>query len=100
MNFNTTPTRQELSEAMAELPAEMLPELANFLEYLRFKVHASVGEPIASPQTVEKGDNFLLSIAGLGESEEIDLSERDKETRKFSMPKNYVRFWDDSTPAL
>lgn len=73
---------------MAELPAEMLPELANFIEYLRFKVNSPAVAPITSQEQVRKGDNFLLNIAGLGESEEIDLSERDEEILKAEINPN------------
>ena len=31
------PNRQELKQAIDELPAEVLPELASFMEYLRYK---------------------------------------------------------------
>jgi hypothetical protein len=47
--------------------------LANSLEYLRFK---------SNQLTVKKAseeNNFLMAIAGLGESDETDLSERDEE---------------------
>ena len=70
-----TPTREQLSQAIDELPSETLPELANFIEYLQFKV-ASFESPL---KTEPKSHGFLMSIAGLGESEETDLSERDEE---------------------
>ena len=70
-----TPTREQLSQAIDELPSETLPELANFTEYLRFKV-TSFEYPL---KTEAKSNQFLMSIAGLGESEETDLSERDEE---------------------
>jgi hypothetical protein len=53
------------------LPAEVLPELANYLTYLQFKVERS-------SQSDQSGAGFLLSIAGIGEAEE-DLSEQDEE---------------------
>jgi len=63
-------------QTIEELPGEMLPELANFLNYLRFKsqLEKMPAMPVTSAQ-----DNFLLAIAGLGSSEETDLSERDEE---------------------
>lgn len=70
-----TPTREYLSQAIDELPSEALPELANFIEYLRFKLNYPQPSMKAEPET----NNFLMSIAGLGESEETDLSERDEE---------------------
>ena len=70
--------RQQLTKAINELPAEVLPELANFIEYLRFKVNPP--EPSSQAEMQEdSGSTFLLSIAGLGTSDEDDLSERDEE---------------------
>jgi hypothetical protein len=66
-----TPTRRQLIDAINKLPSEVLPELANFLSYLQFKVELP-------PQPKQSGTGFLLSIAGIGEAEE-DLSERDEE---------------------
>jgi hypothetical protein len=70
-----TPTREQLSQSIDELPSEALPELASFIEYLRFKVNSAP----SSMKTEPKSNQFLMSIAGLGESEETDLSERDEE---------------------
>jgi hypothetical protein len=73
-----TPIRQKLIKAINELPAEALPELVNFIEYLRFKV----SPPVALVETqmqASSGSTFLVSIAGLGASEEDDISERDEE---------------------
>lgn len=75
---SATPTRKQLSEAIEELPLEVLPELANFIEYLQFKVSST---PALKKDESEKS-NFLMRIAGLGESEETDLSERDEEILK------------------
>lgn len=64
--------RQKLIEAVNTLPNEVLPELATFLDYLRYK----------SSQRKEPNNNsseFLQSIAGLGNSEQHDISERDEE---------------------
>jgi hypothetical protein len=66
-----TPTRRQLIDAINRLPAEVLPELANYLTYLQFKVERP-------SQSEKSGVGFLLSIAGIGEAEE-DLSERDEE---------------------
>src|SRR5262245_21510388 len=74
-----TLTRQQLIETINELPPEILPELANFVAYLQFKANLPDQLlPHASVQ-LEAGSTFLLAIAGLGESDEIDLSERDEE---------------------
>jgi len=72
------PIRQQLTKAIDELPSEVLPELVIFIEYLRFKSNRSVP---ASETTVpvSSGSTFLLSIAGLGTSDEDDVSERDEE---------------------
>ncbi|WP_019501285.1 hypothetical protein [Pseudanabaena sp. PCC 6802] len=63
---------QQIIEAIQELPSKSLPELANFIEYLRFK-NASASEPRSS------GSSFLLGIAGLGSTVESALAERDEE---------------------
>jgi hypothetical protein len=55
------------------LPSEALPERANYLAYIQFK--------ISQPEQTEKaasGSSFLLSIAGLGEAEE-NLSQCDED---------------------
>ncbi len=71
-------TRRQLVEIINELPTELLPELVNFVEYLRFKINPSAlsMEPIM-PEI--SGSAFLLSIAGLGACDEDDISERDEE---------------------
>jgi hypothetical protein len=63
---------QQIIEAIQELPSESLPELASFIEYLRFK-NASASLPRSSDSS------FLLSIVGLGCTVESDLAERDEE---------------------
>jgi hypothetical protein len=70
-------TRQQISEAIKELPADILPELAGFIEYLRFKTALP-----RAPQKKKEGSAFLQSIAGIGVSEEDDISERDEEILK------------------
>ncbi len=40
---SVTPTKQELYQAIDELPSEVLGELSNFVEYLRFKVNLKPG---------------------------------------------------------
>ncbi|MFB2896513.1 type II toxin-antitoxin system HicB family antitoxin [Aerosakkonemataceae cyanobacterium BLCC-F50] len=57
---------------------EVMPELANFIEYLQFKVSSTPALKKDEPEE----SNFLMSIAGLGESEETGLSERDEEILK------------------
>ncbi len=61
----------ELIRTIKGLPEEALPELANFIDFLQFKMNL--------PKTAEKRNKssaFLLSIAGLGASDEDDISER------------------------
>ena len=70
------PTRQQLSHAIDELPIEVLPELASFLDYLRFKVGLS---PLTSAEQPATGSVFLHSIVGIGECDDTDLSVRDEE---------------------
>lgn len=72
----TIPLRKKLIKAVNELPVEALPELVNFIDYLRFKVSSPV-DPMETQMPA--GSAFLLSIAGLGASEEDDISERDEE---------------------
>ncbi|WP_088894243.1 hypothetical protein [Leptolyngbya ohadii] len=67
----TTAERQNLIEVVNALLDEALVELANFLDYLRYKT-AQGKELNASQQ------NFLLSLAGLGKSEQQDVSESDE----------------------
>lgn len=61
-------TRQQLTQTIEELPGEMLPELANFLNYLCFK--SQLGKMPAMPVTSAQ-DNFLLAIAGLGSEDDL-----------------------------
>lgn len=65
--------QNKLIRAIRGLPKEALPELANFVDFLQFKMNL--------PKTVEKRkpSEFLLSIADLGTSEENDISERNEE---------------------
>jgi len=68
-----TPDRSQLIKAINKLPVDVLPELADYLTYLQFKIKS-----ITTPENTKQKSSFLLSIAGLGEAEE-DLSERDEE---------------------
>ncbi|MBH8573615.1 hypothetical protein I8752_11425 [Nostocaceae cyanobacterium CENA369] len=71
MDGNTV-ERQKLIETVSTLPDEVLLELASFLDYLRYKsVHLKEPDKNAS--------GFLLAVAGLGNSGQHDISERDEE---------------------
>lgn len=68
----TTVERQKLIEVVSNLSDEALLELASFLDYLRYK----------SAQRTELNNNaasFLIAVAGLGNSGQHDVSERDEE---------------------
>jgi Protein of unknown function (DUF2281) len=68
----STIERQQLLETVSTLPEEVLAELASFLDYLRYK----------SSQRTEANNqsaNFLLAVAGLGNSGQPDVSERAEE---------------------
>jgi len=69
-------THQQLSEAIEELPADILPELFSFIEYLRFKTNL----PRASREDKE-GATFLRSIAEAGFSEENHENRQNPELR-------------------
>ena len=68
----STPTldRMQLIESIKALPDDALVELSNFVGYLQFK-------EMRTPKMT--GQECLLSIAGLGQSGETDISERDEE---------------------
>ena len=73
MNSSMT-ERQQLIEAVNNLPNEVLFELASFLDYLRYKTLQHRDIDISSSQS-----NFLISVTGLGHSAQQDISERDEE---------------------
>jgi hypothetical protein len=70
----TTVERQKLINQVSTLPDEALFELANFLDYLRYK---SVQGRESEPNSI--AINFLTAVAGLGKSGQQDTSERDEE---------------------
>lgn len=71
MDRNTT-KRQQLLEAVNDLPEEALVELASFLDYLRYK-------STQQKEVSNNSANFLVTVAGLGDSGQQDISERDEE---------------------
>ena len=76
--------RQHLIEVINTLPDEALIELASFVDYLRYK-------SIKRAEADNGGSAFLLSIAALGTSAEIDTSERDEEILRSEV--DPVRGW-------
>jgi hypothetical protein len=72
MTDGITVERQKLIEAVSTLPNEALVELAGFLDYLHYK-SAQQREPD------HQASSFLLALAGLGNSNQQDISERDEE---------------------
>ena len=85
----STLERQKLVEVVRELPEEVLVELASFLDYLRYKSdqHRELDNHSAS---------FLTAVAGLGNSGQQDISERDEEILRNEI--DPVRGWG-STPS-
>jgi hypothetical protein len=86
----STVERQKLLETVRELPEEALVELASFLDYLRYK----------SAQRRELDNHsasFLAAVAGLGNSGQQDVSERDEEILRNEI--DPVRGWGSSTPS-
>ena len=69
---STTVERQKLIEAVNNLPDEGLVELVSFLDYLCYKTRQQI-------KPDNNGTSFLLSVAGLGNSGEQDISEQDKQ---------------------
>jgi hypothetical protein len=85
----STIERQKLLETVRDLPEEVLVELASFLDYLRYK----------SAQRREMNNHsasFLAAVAGLGNSGQQDISERDEEILRNEI--DPVRGWG-STPS-
>ena len=78
-----TPTRQQIIEVIDNLPEDAFSELVNFIGYLRYKSVKTKTEP--------PHNSFLLSIAGLGASDEKDVSERDEEILANEV--NLLRGW-------
>lgn len=68
----TNVERQNLIEAVNTLPDEVLIELASFVDYLRYK---TVQRQNSDPPK----QNFLLTVAGIGNSGQSDISDSDEE---------------------
>ena len=68
----TTVERQTLVEAINALPDDALVELASFLDYLCYKTGQR--QDTEPPQ-----QNVLLTVAGLGNSGQANVSDTDEE---------------------
>ena len=66
--INSTVDREQLLTLINALPDELLAEVANYADYLKSKAIIS-----------NQSSNFLLSITGLGSSEEKEVSDRQEE---------------------
>ena len=64
--------RQKLIEAVSTLPDEALLELASFLDSLRYK-------SVQRREPDNNAANFLIAVAGLGNSGQHDVSDLDEE---------------------
>lgn len=67
-----TKERQNLIEAVNALPDEALTELVSFVDYLRYKT-------LQPNNSKPPKQNFLLTVAGLGNSSQTDISDSDEE---------------------
>lgn len=68
----STVERQQLLEAVSALPDEALLELASFLDHLHYK-------STQQRELTNHSSSFLVAVAGLGNSGQQDISERDEE---------------------
>jgi len=89
--MNICLTHQQLIKAIEELPSESLNELSSFIEYLRFKMNLNDSSH-GVKAGVTSGSDFLLNIAGIGYSDENDISERDEEILTKEI--NHVHGWN------
>jgi hypothetical protein len=78
----TAVDRQKLIETVSALPDEALLELASFLDYLHYK-------SVQLQNSDGDASSFLLAIAGLGNSGQTDISERDEETLRSEVDSIY-----------
>lgn len=75
----TLPSRHQLIQTVEELPADLLPEVAAFFDYLRFRANKSTSESRTNEEQHNSSSSFLRAITGLGASTEGDISIRDEE---------------------
>jgi hypothetical protein len=83
----STVERQKLLETVRDLPEEFLAELASFLDYLRYK-------SAQSRELDNHSSSFLAAVAGLGNSGQQDISERDEEILRNEI--DPVRGWSSN----
>ena len=83
---SSTMERQQLIEAVSDLPEEVLVELAVLLDYLRYKT-------LEKEETKSNQSNFLAAITGLGRSGYQDISEREEEILRTET--DPVHGWDN-----
>ncbi|BAU43185.1 hypothetical protein [Leptolyngbya sp. O-77] len=89
---SSTIERQQILEAVSALPEEALLELASFLDYLHYK---SAKRNEVNGHTA----NFLVAVAGLGNSGQQDVSERDEEILRNEIDPMYGWSSKPSNPA-
>lgn len=73
-----TPQRQEIIQAIENLPNDTLWELATFIEYLYYKKQPSTAS-VNTPKNTNSSSRFLMNIAGLSETSEDNIAECDEE---------------------
>lgn len=80
--------RQQLIDVVGNLPDEALSELANFLDYLRYKT-------LKQKEVTNSQSSFLISVTGIGESGQQDISERDEDILRAEI--DSVRGWNSNS---
>lgn len=88
----STVERQQILEAVSALPEEALVELASFLGYLRYK-------SFQRREVNNRSANFLVAVAGLGNSGQQNVSERDEEILRSEIDPVYGWNLKPSNPA-
>jgi hypothetical protein len=85
-----TVERQALIEAVNTLPEEVLTELTSFVDYLQFKA--------VQPKSPEPSQqNFLLAIAGLGESGQANIADSDEAILRSEV--HPIESWNTTLPS-
>jgi len=74
----------DIIDVINSLSSEVLPELANYLACIQFKI----SQP-EQTENLSSGNSFLLSIAGMSSSEERDTSEHILEVVSNCIEKKY-----------